>query len=221
MNLKPDYIFGDMHLGDRGMFARTYSKTFETQEQYQQELISRWNKIVTEENKIIFLLGDLGQKNDIQKVIPQLRGQKYLIMGNHDTYAKSFYSQIFVEIFDAPVFVGRRCVLSHHPIPVEPGVVNIHGHTHDVFLASDLHFNACPEHHEYKPLNIKKLELKLLGTLPKPNRKFLHEWYAEIQTSPPRDDLIFKKGNLIDAKATLEKRYREWLETQSKLDKTE
>ena len=221
MNLKPDYIFGDMHLGDRGMFARTYSKTFETQEQYQQELISRWNKIVTEENKIVFLLGDLGQRSDIQKVIPQLRGRKYLILGNHDTYGKSFYNDLFVEVFDAPVFIGRRCVLSHHPIPVEPGVVNIHGHTHDVFLASELHFNACPEHHEYKPLNIKKLELKLLGKLPKPNRKFLHEWYADIQTSPPRDDLIFKEGNLIDAKATLEKRYREWLETQSNLDKTE
>lgn len=221
MKLKPDYIFGDMHLGDRGMFARTYGKTFTTQEDYQAEIIRLWNQEVKSDDKIVFILGDLGQKKDIYEVIPKLRGRKYLIMGNHDNYAKSFYNELFVEVFDAPVFVTRRCVLSHHPIPVEPGVVNIHGHTHDIFLASELHFNACPEHHKYKPLNFKKLELKLIGNLKKPNRKFLHEWYSDIQISPPREDLIFKEGNFIDNQATLQKKHQEWLEQETKLDKTE
>lgn len=214
MNLRPDYIYGDMHLGDRGMFARTYGKMFETQEEYQEAVVRNWNKTVKENSNIVFVLGDLGQKADIAKLFPRLRGQKYLILGNHDTYAKSFYQKFFVEVFDAPLFVGRRSVLSHHPIPVEPGVVNIHGHTHDVFLKSELHFNACPEHHYYTPLNYKKLELRLIGGLPKPNRKFLHEWYAEIQDSPSRDDLIFKENGIIDAKATLEKRHKEWLEKE-------
>ena len=206
MKLKPDYIMGDLHLGDIGMFNRVYGKTFETQEEYQKEIIRLWNKTVTGENKIVFLLGDLGQKEAVAKVIPQLRGQKYLIMGNHDTYGKSFYNDLFVEVFDAPVFVGRRCVLSHHPIPVEPGVVNIHGHTHGVSLASDLHFNACPEHHNYTPLLFKKLELKLIGKLEKPNRKFLQEWYKDIQLSSPREDLVLNEKGIIDVEKTLLKR---------------
>ena len=204
---------GDLHLGDKGMFQREYSKVFETQEEYEAGIIRLWNKTVTEEDKIVFLLGDLGQREAVARVIPQLRGQKYLIMGNHDTYGKSFYNDLFVEVFDAPVFVGRRCVLSHHPIPVEPGVVNIHGHTHQISLASELHFNACPEHHEYKPLAFKKLELKLIGKLEKPNRRFLQEWYKDIQMSEPRNDLVINKKGIIQVEASLELR--------SKLDKSE
>jgi len=212
MNLKPNYIYGDMHLGEGGMFNRVYSKTFETLGQYEEAVIKNWNKEIKSDDAIVFLLGDLGRKEAVARVMPQLRGQKYLIMGNHDK-GKNFYRQFFVEVFDAPVFVGRRCVLSHEPIPVEPGVVNIHGHTHAVSLASNLHFNACPEHYEYVPLNFKKLELQLISNLPKPNRKFLYEWYANIQMSEPREDLVLNQEGLIDVKATLEKR--------ANLDKTE
>ena len=212
MNLKPDYIYGDMHLGEGGMFNRVYNKTFETVEQYEQELVKRWNKTIKSNDTIVFLLGDLGRKEAVARVLPQLRGQKYLIMGNHDK-VKSFYTPFFVEVFDAPVFAGRRCVISHHPIPVEPGVVNIHGHTHNVFLESEQHFNACPEHYGYTPLNFKKLELKLIGNLPKPDRRFLHEWYKDIQKTEPREDLVLNEQGIIQVKATIEHR--------AKLDKTE
>jgi len=212
MNLKPDYIYGDMHLGEGGMFNRAYNKTFVTVDEYEQELIKRWNKTIKSDDTVVVLLGDLGRKEAVARVMPQLRGKKYLIMGNHDK-SKHFYAPFFVEIFDAPIFVTRRCVLSHHPIPVEPGVINIHGHTHNVSLDSELHFNACPEHHGYVPLNFKKLEQRIVPNLPKPDRRFLYEWYKDIQKTEPREDLILDERGVVQVEATIAHR--------AKLDITE
>ena len=199
---KPDYIMGDLHLSnDCSLFNRVYSKDFNTVEDYHNEIIKRWNKKIVSDNVIVLLLGDIGKKEGIEKVIPKLRGRKFLILGNHDRYAKSFYKKYFEEVFTHPIFVGSRVVFSHIPIPTEPGVINFHGHTHHVSLKSDRHFNLCPEHHNYTPILFKKLEQKL-AKIDKPNYNFLQEWYADIQLTninlDERDDIVLKEDGTID-----------------------
>ena len=203
---KPDYIMGDLHLGnDCRLFQRVYSKDFDTVEDYHNAIIERWNKKIPNENSIVLLLGDLGKAEYIQKIMPKLRGRKFLILGNHDTYAKSFYNKYFEEVFTHPVFVGPRIVFSHIPIPTEPGVINFHGHTHHVYLKSDRHFNLCPEHHNYTPILFKKLEQKL-AKIERPDHSFLNEWYADIQLTHSkngeRDDIILKEDGTIDVEAS-------------------
>ena len=203
---KPDYIVGDLHLGnDCKLFQKVYNKDFDTVEDYHNAIIERWNKKIPNENSIVLVLGDIGKQKEITEIIPRLRGRKFLILGNHDTYAKSFYKQYFEEVFTHPVFVGPRIVFSHIPIPTEPGVINFHGHTHHVFLKSDRHFNLCPEHHNYTPILFKKIEQKL-AKIDKPNHKFLEEWYKDIQltnSSPnERDDIILKEDGTIDVEAS-------------------
>lgn len=202
MILKPDYIMGDLHLGnDCRLFNKVYSKDFKTLEDYHKAIIENWNKKATNDDKIVYVIGDVGKKEAIEEIFPKLRGRKILIMGNHDTHAKSFYKKYFEEVYNHPVFVSSRIVLSHIPTPTEPGVINLHGHTHHVFLKSDRHFNLCPEHHDYTPILFKKLE-RHLGNIPKPNHNFLEEWYKDIQlTNIPefeRDDIVLREDKTID-----------------------
>lgn len=205
--LEVKWIYGDMHLGEDGMFNRVYKDTFPTIEAYHEGIIKNWNKKVTSDKDVSLILGDIGRAEVIADVIPKLRGRKWLILGNHDNYAKSFYEQYFEKVFTAPIFLHDRIVASHHPVPVEEGVINIHGHTHHVKLKSALHFNMCPEWWGYEPIQFKRFEREL-SKIPRPNRKFLYEWYADIQipNTKDRSDLTLKEDGTIDIEKTLQKK---------------
>lgn len=204
---KAKWIYGDTHFGTKGMFNRTYSKTFETVEEHIEQSIARYNSLVRDEDVVIFL-GDLGLKQAIEYVIPRLKGIKVLIVGNHDGYTDTYYSKLgFVEIYRHPIYFHPRLVLSHEPTPVEFGVVNAHGHTHFVFLDSPWHMNLCTEWTEYKPVLIEKI-LKKVFEKEKPNRDFLMEWYKDMQiwTGENEDGrLILDSNNKIQVKETLKK----------------
>lgn len=201
--MKIDYLIGDLHFGEQGMFNRTYSKTFDSKEEYIESLVKNYNSIVTKNHTVLFL-GDLGRGEQLREYIPKMNGRKILILGNHDNYAKRFYNDLFDEVYDHPLFLTNRIVVSHEPIPVEPGVLNIHGHTHMVRLKSEQHINICVEHTDYKPVRLKHY-IGRLGDLEKPNRKFLQEWYKDIQiwTGEDREDLVLKEGRLIDVEETI------------------
>lgn len=204
-----DFIIGDLHFDNDGMFKRAYNKFFETKEAYMEAVVKNYNAIVQKDSVVVFL-GDLGKAEALKKYIPQMKGKKILILGNHDKFAKKFYNELFDEVYDTPLFVHSRIVLSHEPIPVESGVLNLHGHTHSVILDSKQHINLCIEHTNYTPVRLKTY-IKMLGNFEKPNKKFLQEWYKDIQIwiGEKREDLILGKNNIIDVQKTLELRKKE------------
>lgn len=205
-NFEPDYIIGDLHLGgDCGLFDKEYSEHFNSVEEYEEAIVANYNKKVTNDNAIVFFLGDIGNKKGIEQHITRMRGRKFLILGNHDHYSVDYYLQFFEAVSKSPVFVHPRLVLSHIPIPTEPGVINIHGHTHNIYLDSERHINVCPEYNGYIPLLYKKLKNYLLSTTPKPNHHFLKEWYADIQKTrkADREDLILTEDGRIDVEKSL------------------
>lgn len=198
-----DFIIGDLHFGNDGMFNRAYSKTFSTKEEYMESVVKNYNQVISNNHRVVFL-GDLGNGEELKKYIPKMKGYKILILGNHDKYAKRFYNDLFDEVYSTPIFILPRIVLSHEPIPVEPGVLNLHGHTHAVKLKSNQHINLCIEHTDYKPVRFKQFT-GILSNMEKPNRKFLKEWYKDIQiwTGDDREDLVLNEDGLIDVEETI------------------
>lgn len=198
-----DFIIGDLHFGNDGMFNRAYSKTFSTKEEYMESVVKNYNQVISNNHRVVFL-GDLGNGEELKKYIPKMKGYKILILGNHDKYAKRFYNDLFDEVYSTPIFILPRIVLSHEPIPVESGVLNLHGHTHAVKLKSDQHINLCIEHTDYKPVRFKQFT-GILSNMEKPNRKFLKEWYKDIQiwTGDDREDLVLNEDGLIDVEETI------------------
>lgn len=196
-------IIGDLHLGEDGMFNREYSKTFKSKEEYYTSLIRNYNKVNNDNTKTIFL-GDLGVKLGIEEVIPQLKGYKILILGNHDKYSKEYYLKYFDEVYNYPLFINKRTVLSHEPIPVEPGMLNVHGHTHRIDLDSENHLNICVERTKFAPVNIRTISEKLFS-IEKPNKKFLNEWYKDIMylsEGTEREDFVLYEDRKLNIEET-------------------
>lgn len=111
------YIISDTHFDDP--FCKDIDPAWPTSKEY----VALLKKSVTENDTIIHL-GDVGNP----AWMDELPGYKVLIMGNHDT--KSLCERHFHEIYDGPLYIGRKLLLSHEPVYV-PGAVNIHGHAHN------------------------------------------------------------------------------------------
>jgi hypothetical protein len=70
----------------------------------------------------------------------------FLVLGNHDngrllekTGCDYYYAMGFDKVYDSPVILEDKWILSHEPVWIEPGshFVNLYGHTHDLVIPDD------------------------------------------------------------------------------------
>lgn len=78
-------------------------------------------------NDTLICLGDCGEVELFDKLKCQ---NKILIMGNHDQ-AKTKYLKYFNEVYNGPLFISDKILLSHEPIFGLKFCLNIHGHCHN------------------------------------------------------------------------------------------
>jgi calcineurin-like phosphoesterase family protein len=198
-----DYVFTDPHFGHEKLM-RIHRPEFGTVEEMHERILKNYNDTIINNDIKVYWLGDLGNKEFIEELLPKMRGYKILILGNHDKYAKSFYNKYFNEVHETGIFWSKRILLSHHPLPVEEGIINVHGHTHQIDIKTGQHFNVCVERTDYKPVPMKNFE-KALGNIPKPNRRFMQEWYKDFQAPvKKREDLVLTEEGNIDVQKTRE-----------------
>lgn len=116
------------------------------------EQVERIKKLAHRNDTLIHL-GDVGDPT----YMDQLRCHKVLIMGNHDTGRTNFEPH-FDEIYEGPLFISEKILLSHEPILGLPWCMNIHGHDHSGRFAQDkYHLNLAANLCNYTPANLKKL----------------------------------------------------------------
>lgn len=160
-----NYYTSDLHLcckaalrGNEGDFD---NRPFETLEEMQGKILTNWNKKVTNADHV-YILGDLdkrGYNSDVVKLLAQLKGNKHLIVGNHDTVDDLRLRQLFTEIADYKEMTDHikgiqyKLVLSHYPIfswnAMNKGAVHLYGHVHDSweYFAYQAHLQVLNEHY--------------------------------------------------------------------------
>ena len=194
-----EYFISDPHFGHANIlkFERHEFKSIEEHDAF---IVASINKVVTKFDTL-YLLGDIGELENVTK----LNGKKILIMGNHDKLAKYKYEEVFDEVYDTPVYLSKRIVLSHIPIPTTPGVLNVHGHLHGSILNSENHLNISAMLVNYRPISMKVLDIKM-SRLTKDSHKFLYEWYAHLYkfVQKERNDVVFDEDGVIDLEASIE-----------------
>lgn len=68
-----------------------------------------------------------------------------------DVYADN---RMFDEVYEGPVMLSEKIILSHERVPNLTWAFNIHGHHHDPRTKNDkFHFNCCLNHIKYEPIN--------------------------------------------------------------------
>lgn len=66
-------------------------------------------------------------------------------------------NQLFDEVYEGPLMIGEKLILSHEPIPNLSWALNLHGHVHNPHSKNDTyHFNCCCERHDFYPINLNQ-----------------------------------------------------------------
>ena len=114
--------------------------------------IDHINRYVQPSDTLIHL-GDVGNYEWIEKIKARY---KVLITGNHDK--PSLAAKVFNEVYNGPLFIADRILLSHEPIyGLERFAINIHGHNHNGLMATVSHINLAANVIGYAPVNLGRL----------------------------------------------------------------
>lgn len=116
------------------------NRPFVNVEQMNEELIRRWNSVVSD-GDLVYILGDMFwcTPKIAAPIMEQLNGQKILVKGNHDRWHDSKFDKPFVKIDEYMEIEdeGRNAVLCHYPIPCFKnhfyGWIHLYGHVHNSF----------------------------------------------------------------------------------------
>ena len=138
------WIISDPHFNDQDLAEGIPSRPSG------EELVKLINSCVGRKDTLICL----GDVFDIE-CARQLRGYKVLIMGNHDA-GRTNYEEVFDEVYEGPLMIGEKLILSHEPIPGITWAVNLHGHDHQGKSKDQYHYNFCADVIGYKPINLNQ-----------------------------------------------------------------
>lgn len=121
-----------------------------------QEHIAILKKVIHKNDTLIHL-GDVGDASYLDK----LKCYKVLLTGNHDILSK--VASHFDEVYNGPLFIADRIILSHEPIyGLESFALNIHGHVHNGYTIafSDKvisHINLASDVAQWQPCDLNTL----------------------------------------------------------------
>ena len=135
------FFTSDTHFGHENII-HFCKRPFSSVEEMDQKLIENWNSVVGS-NDYIFHLGDFCFKGSQywDRILNQLNGHKFLILGNHDL--KNLKDGAMIKFdwvgMQACIQVGGRSIyLNHFPFlcyggsyrDIDNAVYALHGHTH-------------------------------------------------------------------------------------------
>lgn len=163
----------DLHLGHENIL-RFCNRPWGSIEEHDRGLVELWNAVVAPDDRV-FVVGDFGHKvhpRRMRDLFDSLRGQKHLILGNHDNGGT--LSMPWASVSERLVVTvdGQRCLLDHYPgrswHGSNRGVVQLYGHVHgrlpDLHNAADVGVDAWA----YMPTTLPQIMARL-AEIPRPN----------------------------------------------------
>jgi len=173
------FLIADLHLSHKGIvkFLRedgvTKERPFETTEHMDAAIISNWNNVVKEGDKV-YVLGDVVINRKAMPLLGKLNGTKVLIAGNHDTMRTTEYLEYFKEVRGSGVLANM--LLTHipvHPDSLERWEGSFHGHLHSKRVRlpdgsiDPRYLCLSAEHVNYTPISLEDALLKWEAQQPK------------------------------------------------------
>jgi calcineurin-like phosphoesterase family protein len=168
---KKVFFISDLHFHHKNII-KSCGRPFKDVEEMNNTLIDNWNNTVPDDG-IVFILGDFCWLRKVSiwtDLLKILKGNKILVMGNHDD------RKVINDIKDAfmieprerlPVIINgnTKMVLDHFPQHEWTGcghnVIHLHGHIHekDSPIARTTTYNVSVERNRYRPINLKEINL--------------------------------------------------------------
>ena len=134
------YFSSDQHFFHHNVINMC-NRPFADLDEMHHVLINNWNSVVGKLDEV-YILGDFSFKGsgaEVNDVLKQLKGKKYLIRGNHEKYLSdsNFDMTAFEWVKDYEVisYKDARFILFHYPIlewaHYHRKSIHLHGHVHN------------------------------------------------------------------------------------------
>lgn len=96
----------------------------------------------------------------------------YFVSGFHKPFIAGYKSnKLFNEVYEGPLFISEKILLSHEPIVGLDWCLNIHGHDHSGSYIDDKHINMTSNVCGYKPLSLGEyIKTKGMSDIPSLHR---------------------------------------------------
>lgn len=199
------YFCSDFHFGHVKIIEIERMECATIQE-HDEKILKMLEKLQASDE--LYFLGDFGFLNSEMTLrFKNIRAKKHMLIGNHDNKALSFYQEKygFDYVHPGPFYLTRRIVLSHEPIKVEGGILNVHGHLHNASLTLKNYINVSLYLIGYIPLTEKELANRLGEIEPLDKPRFLYEWYApHYQYVRELPDIVLNDDMTLNVEKTLE-----------------
>ncbi|MCP4437526.1 MAG: hypothetical protein GY810_01020 [Aureispira sp.] len=145
------YFISDLHLGHKNVLKfEPGSRVGTNVDEHDRWLVDQWNSVVKPRDTV-WVLGDVCMDEEKVHYLDEMRGQKHLIIGNHDNLDLSVYQKYFYKIHAMMKYKGfwvTHCPM--HPSELW-GRKNIHGHIHSAVIEDENYINVCVERSYGKP----------------------------------------------------------------------
>ncbi len=140
-----NFYIADTHFFGSDKLLFQYDKRpFKDADEMRAEMLKRWNAKVSNADHV-YMFGDVDGRADLPDILSylvQLKGNKHLILGNHDQNAdhgqyKKLFDEIksYKEMTDTADVVRYHLVLCHYPIFAwngqHKGAIHLYGHVHN------------------------------------------------------------------------------------------
>lgn len=164
------FFIADTHFHHQNIIGYE-NRPFNDVDEMTETMVENWNKVVRRDDRV-FVLGDFvfHPSANLDNITKRLRGNKVLVMGNHDSASISTYIKAgFKEVYRYPIIYKGFWMLSHEPLYINSNMpyANIFGHVHSNPAYSDCKAQTfCAsverEHVNYTPINYEEVR-KLMG----------------------------------------------------------
>ena len=167
-----DFFTSDLHIGHDKDFIWG-ARGFNSVEEHDTQILLRWNAAVSPEDNV-YILGDLcmgGNEKEWNRIYKNLNGNKFLIIGNHDTINKIIKYELEYNIKNlgyASIYrysKKKAFYLSHYPTLVsnyedKKFLWNLSGHTHSfdtLEYGEKCVYNVAMDAHNCTPVSIEQI----------------------------------------------------------------
>lgn len=167
--MKRVFFIADMHFGSETII-RYERRPFASVQEMEYAMIENWNRMVTPEDTV-FVLGDFSESQSMEKnseILNRLCGEKFLIMGNHDTFLtpEEWRKCGFADCSRWPILYHDFFLLSHEPLYINQNMpyANLYGHVHgNASYRSVSRQSACvsAERIAYTPISFDEIMEKI------------------------------------------------------------
>lgn len=172
--MRKEFVISDTHHGHKGSCKFLNNRQeplrpWDDPDEMDRDMIEFWNDTVSDED-VIWHLGDVViNRRYLSLILPQLRGRKRLIGGNHDIFKLSDYLPHFEDIKGVAMLRQHGAerpdiVLSHIPLHIDTVSrfgTNVHGHYHANVINDPAYLCVSVEQTNYRPISIDEVRERI------------------------------------------------------------